>query len=73
MQVYPINGGHNTLVVEAVASLEINGASNTITAASVDTIAINGADNKITWKKAKTGDAPTLKGQPDKNTITQAK
>ena len=68
-----LGGGENTLTIESVDTLQIGSGKNVITVGTVDTIDVAGADNKITWKKAKTGDAPTLKGQPDKNTITQAK
>jgi hypothetical protein len=63
----------NTLKIGTADSLNIGGAKNTITVDTVGTIDIAGASNTITWKKAKAGDKPTLKGQPDKNTITQGK
>jgi hypothetical protein len=66
-------GGENTITIEAVDTLVVGSASNTITVGTVDTIDVGGSGNKITWKKAKTGDKPTLKGQPEKNTVTQAK
>jgi hypothetical protein len=68
-----VAGGQNTLKIEAVDTLTVGGAKNKITVGTVDTIDVGGAGNKITWKKAKTGDKPTLTGQPDKNTITKAK
>jgi Protein of unknown function (DUF3060) len=68
-----VGGGANTITAESVETLDVSGASNTITVGTVGTINVGGAANKITWKKAKSGDKPTLKGQPDKNTITQAK
>jgi len=68
-----VGGGENTLTIEAVDTLQVAGAKNTITVGTVDTIDVGGAGNTITWKKAKSGDKPTMKGQPDKNTITQAK
>ena len=68
-----VGGGQNKLTVEAVDSLEVNGAMNTITVTTVGTIDVGGTMNKIAWKKAKTGDKPALRGQPDKNTITQSK
>lgn len=68
-----VGGGENTLTIEAVDTLEVGGAENKITVGTVGTIDVGGADNTITWKKAKTGDRPVLKGQPDKNTITQGK
>jgi len=66
-----VGGGKNKLKIESVDTLEIGGAMNEISIGTVGTIDVGGAMNKITWKKAKTGDAPELKGQPD--TITQAK
>jgi hypothetical protein len=68
-----VGGGVNTLTIESVAFLDIGGAKNTVTVDTVGTITVTGAMNSITWKKAKTGDKPTLKGQPNKNTIVQAK
>jgi len=68
-----IGGGENTLTIESVDTLEIGGGKNKITVGTVDTIDVGGAGNTISWKKAKSGDKPTMKGQPDKNTITQAK
>jgi hypothetical protein len=68
-----VGGGENTLTIEAVDTLQVGGGKNTITVGTVDTIDVGGAGNTITWKKAKSGDKPTMKGQPDKNTITQAK
>jgi hypothetical protein len=69
-----VNGGHNTLTIESVTSLDVNGTSNTITAASVDTININGADNKITWKKSKgAGDKPAVSTLGQNNSVTQGK
>lgn len=72
-KVISVGGGGNTLTIESVDLLDVGGAENTITVGTVGTIDVGGADNKITWKKAKTGDKPTLKGQPDKNTLSQAK
>lgn len=68
-----VGGGMNTLTIESVDTLDIGGAKNTITVETVGTVNVTGAMNTIAWKKAKTGDKPTLKGQPDKNTITQSK
>jgi hypothetical protein len=67
-----VGGGENKLTIDRVDLLEVDGAENTITVGTVDTIDVGGSDNKITWKKAKTGDKPTIKGQPDKNTVAQA-
>ena len=68
-----VGGGVNTLTIEAVETLVISGAKNTVAVGTVGTIDVSGAMNAVTWKKAKTGDKPTLKGQPNKNTIAQAK
>ena len=69
-----INGGHNTISVEAVETLDVNGASNTVTAGSVDTITINGADNKITWKKTKGKDGkPAVTTLGQNNKVSQGK
>jgi hypothetical protein len=68
-----VGGGSNTLAIESVETLDVGGAKNTITVGTVGTIDVGGSDNKITWKKATSGDKPTLKGQPDKNTVTQGK
>jgi len=68
-----INGGHNKLTIESVGELDVNGASNTITVTTVATINLVGADNKITWKKAKTGDKPTISTVGTGNNVTQGK
>jgi hypothetical protein len=68
-----IGGGENTVTIESVDVLDVGGAENKITVDTVGTINVGGADNTITWKKAKTGAKPALKGQPDKNKISQAK
>ena len=68
-----VGGGQNKLTIEAVGTLDVGGAKNTIKVGTVDTIDVGGAGNTITWKKAKSGDKPTLKGQPDKNKIDKAK
>lgn len=68
-----VSGGENTLTIASVETLEVDGAENTITVGTVGTINAAGNDNKITWKKALTGDKPTIKGSGEKNTITQAK
>ena len=68
-----VAGGENTLTIETVDTLDVPGAENKITVGTVDTISVAGADNTITWKKAKSGDKPTLKGQPDMNKISQGK
>jgi hypothetical protein len=68
-----VGGGVNTIAVGTVDTLNVGGANNTITVGTVGTIDVGGAGNKITWKKAKDGDKPTLRGQPDKNTIAQGK
>lgn len=67
-----INGGGNTLKIESVDVLDVSGSENTIKVGTVGTIDVGGAENTITWRKAKDGDAPALRGQPDKNTIVQA-
>lgn len=66
-------GGENTITIEAVDTLVVGSAKNVITVGTVGTIDVGGEGNKITWKKARTGDKPTLQGQPDKNTIAQGK
>jgi len=68
-----VGGGENRLFINSVDLLDIGGAENQIAVNTVGTISVGGADNQITWKKAKSGDKPTLKGQPDKNTIVQVK
>ena len=68
-----VGGGMNKVKVTTADTLLVGGGDNTIAVDTVGTIDVGGAGNKITWKKAATGDAPALKGQPDKNTITQKK
>ena len=68
-----VAGGENKLTVESVDILEVAGAENKIDVNTVGTIIVGGADNKITWKKAATGTSPKIKGQPDKNKISQVK
>src|SRR5215475_1259221 len=62
-----VGGGENTLTIESVDVLDVGGGENRITVGTVGTIDVGGADNTIVWKKAKTGDKPVMKGQPDKN------
>ena len=68
-----VGGGYNTLTIESAETLDVGGARNTITIGTVGTIDVGGDGNTITWKKAQTGDKPILKGQPQRNTITQGK
>jgi hypothetical protein len=68
-----VGGGKNTLKIESVEVLDVGGAGNTITVGTVGTIDVGGSGNTITWKKARSGDKPALKGQPEKNTIAQGK
>ena len=69
-----INGGHNTLTVEGVTTLNINGGSNAITADSVDTVAITGSDNKVSYKKSGgTGGKPATSSLGQNNKVTAAK
>jgi hypothetical protein len=69
-----INGGHNTLAIEAVTTLTINGSSNAITAETVDTVAITGSDNKVSWKKSGGADGkPAMTALGQNNKVTQAK
>jgi hypothetical protein len=68
-----VGGGKNTITIASVETLDVGGAGNTINVGTVGTIDVGGDGNKITWKKAKTGDKPILKGQPERNTIAQGK
>jgi hypothetical protein len=68
-----VGGGENKITIESVEVLEVGGAENTITVGTVGTIDVGGTENTITWKKAKIGDKPKLKGQPDMNKISQKK
>jgi len=68
-----VGGGKNMLTIESVETLDVGGAMNVIVVGTVGTIDVGGSGNTITWNKALTGDKPTLKGQPDKNTITKRK
>jgi hypothetical protein len=68
-----VGSGVNTITAATVQTLNVGGAKNTIVVGTVGTIDVGGAMNTITWKKAAAGDKPTLKGQPDKNTIVQGK
>ena len=66
-------GGENKVFAESIDSLAVAGSENEVVVGTVGTISIPGADNTITWKKAKSGDKPVLKGQPEKNKIVQVK
>lgn len=68
-----INGGKNTLVIASVDALTLSGGKNKVTIGTVDSIKIEGADNQITWKKAKSGDKPTVDGQGANEQVSQAK
>jgi hypothetical protein len=68
-----IGSGKNKITIASVETLDVPGGSNKITIGAVDTISVDGSDNTITWKKARSGRAPTLKGQIDKNKISHAK
>lgn len=69
-----VNGGHNTLVVETVATLTVNGSSNTITSDSLDTVTVTGSDNKVTWKKSSgAGGKPTVTSLGQNNTVNAGK
>jgi hypothetical protein len=64
--------GKNQVTAESVERLVVDGGANTITVDAVGSIEVNGGGNTITWKKAKSGDKPTIKGDVGKNTITHA-
>lgn len=66
-----ITGGHNTVSIESVGTLDVTGASNTISIDAVDAININGAANKVTWKKGKTSAKPSISQLGQNNVITQ--
>ena len=69
-----VNGGHNTLAIENVATLTINGSSNTVTADAVDTVTVTGSDNKVTWKKSGgTGGKPTVTTLGQNNAVNAGK
>jgi hypothetical protein len=69
-----VNGGHNTLVIETVATLTVNGSSNTITADTLDTATVTGSDNKVTWKKSGgAGGKPAVTALGQNNTINAGK
>jgi hypothetical protein len=69
-----VNGGHNALTIESVATLSVNGSSNTITADNVDTVSLTGSDNKVTYKKsAGTGGKPTVSSLGQNNAVNAGK
>jgi len=69
-----VNGGHNALTIENVATLTVNGSSNTITADNVDTVSVTGSDNKVTYKKSGgTGGKPTVSSLGQNNAINAGK
>lgn len=69
-----VNGGHNALTVENVATLTVNGSSNTVAADQVATINLTGSDNKVTYKKSSgTGGKPTVSSLGQNNSITAGK
>lgn len=68
-----LGGGDNKLFIEWGDTLVIGGADNSIVIGTVGTIDVGGTDNTVTWKKAIKGAGPTLKGQPKKNKIVQAR
>lgn len=68
-----VNGGGVKLTVESVDTLNVNGGGCTATVGTLDVANINGAGNKLTWKKAKSGDKPTVNIVGADNKVDQAK
>ena len=69
-----VNGGHNTLAIENVATLTVNGSSNTVTADALDSVSLTGSDNKVTYKKSGgTGGKPTVSSLGQNNAINAGK
>jgi DUF3060 family protein len=69
-----VNGGHNTLTVENVATLTINGSSNVVTADNLDSVSLTGSDNKVTYKKsAGANGKPAVSSLGQNNAITAGK
>jgi len=68
-----LGGGGNKVFAESINLLDIGGSENSVAVGTVGTISVGGADNTVTWKKAKSGDKPTMKGQPQMNKIVQVK
>jgi hypothetical protein len=68
-----VTAGANKITIESVDRLIVDGQGNTITVGTVGEIEVNGDENAITWKKAKSGKAPTISGVGDKKKISQAK
>lgn len=67
-----VNGGMNTLTIEAVKQLVLSGASNTVTVGTLDEVDLVGAANNLTYKK--TSGAPLKKsGAGVGNKVTQDK
>ncbi|MEO6776338.1 MAG: DUF3060 domain-containing protein [Kofleriaceae bacterium] len=69
-----VNGGHNALTIEHVATLTLNGSSNKVAAGNLDAVNITGSDNKVTWKRSGgTGGKPTVSTLGQNNAITAGK
>jgi len=68
-----VGSGENTLDIESVDTLNVGGGKNKITIGTVDTIHLGGAKNVVRWKKAKTGDKPTIQDGAAGNDVAQAK
>ena len=69
-----VNGGHNTLAIESVATLTVNGSSNTITTDNLDSVSLTGSDNKVAYKKSGgAGGKPTVSSLGQNNAINAGK
>ncbi len=67
-----LTGGENTLTIESSDAVSIQGGHNTIAIGTADTITILGADNTVTYKKAKSGDKPTVSSTGANNKVDAA-
>ena len=68
-----IGSGKNTVKIESVDSLDVGGGENKVTVGTVGSIKLAGAKNVVRWKKAKTGDKPTVDDGAAGNDVAHAK
>ena len=68
-----VDGGNNTLTVEATRTFEIDGENNVVAIGAADSIGVRGARNTVNYKKGLSGKAPNVGVvRGDNNTIMPA-
>lgn len=68
-----VGSAKNVLDIESVDELHVTGGMNTIVVGTIAAIDLGGAKNVVRWKKAKSGDKPTVHDGAAGNAVLQAK